>query len=132
MPPQACELPNPPLAGRLQHQTLLKPQKPPPAPPPTSETRNKTVGLSSPTPPANGLTPLKPYGGSWLRAPNEELTFPRLGQSQDIGNKEERAEIGARAALTVAPDPGSKATGHAGQKQMAGPKGPVAACQFVL
>lgn len=80
----------------------------------------------------HGLTPLKPYGGSWLRAPNEELTFPRLGQSQDIGNKEERAEIGARAALTVAPDPGSKATGHAGQKQMAGPKGPVAACQFVL
>lgn len=31
--------------------------------------------------------------------------------------------IGARAALTVVPDPGSKALGHAGQKQMAGPKG---------
>lgn len=76
--------------------------------------------------------PLKPYGGSWLRAPNKELTFPRLGQSQDIGNKEEKAVIGARAALTVVPDPGSKALGHAGQKQMAGPKGPVAACLSVL
>ena len=132
MPPQACELPNPPVAGRLQHQTLLKPQKPPPAPPPTSETRNKTTELSSPSALANGLRPLKPYGGSWLRTPNEKLIFPSLGQSQDIGNKEETAEIGARAAPTVAPNPGSKVTGHASQKQMAGPKGPVAACQFVL
>lgn len=77
MPQRACEILTPPVAGRLQQQTQLKPRKPHPYPSPQKpETEDNLTFLCHSPPPTAALQcqnmqmPLKSYGGSWLHTSN--------------------------------------------------------------